>query len=54
VTGVEGSLERSRLIVDGDRGEVLIPLVDEICTRVDPQEQVIVVDPPPGLIDLNT
>lgn len=54
VTGVEGSLERSRLVVDGDRGEVLIPLVDEICTRVDPVERVIVVNPPPGLIDLNT
>lgn len=54
VTGVEGSLERSRLVVDGDRGEVLIPLVDEICTRVDPAAQVIVVNPPPGLIDLNT
>lgn len=54
VTGVEGSLERSHLIVDGDRGEVLIPLVDGICTRVDPTEQVIVVNPPPGLIDLNT
>ena len=54
VTGVEGSLERSRLVVDGDRGEVLIPLVDGICTRVDPVEQVIVVNPPPGLIDLNT
>lgn len=53
VTGVEGSLERSRLVVNGDRGEVLIPLVDEICTRVDPLEQVIVVNPPPGLIDLN-
>ena len=54
VTGVEGSLERSRLVVDGERGEVLIPLVDGICTRVDPAEQVIVVNPPPGLIDLNT
>lgn len=54
VTRVEGSLERSRLVVDGDRGEVLIPLVDAICTRVDPQAQVIVVDPPSGLIDLNT
>jgi 16S rRNA processing protein RimM len=54
VTGVEGSLERSRLVVEGDRGEVLIPLVDEICTRVDPRAQVIVVNPPAGLIDLNT
>jgi 16S rRNA processing protein RimM len=54
VTGVEGPLERSRLVVDSERGEVLIPLVDEICTRIDPVAQVIVVNPPSGLIDLNT
>jgi 16S rRNA processing protein RimM len=54
VIGVEGSLERSRLVVESDRGEVLIPLVDEICTRIDPVERVIVVNPPPGLIELNT
>jgi len=53
VTAVEGSLERSRLVVAGNRGEVLIPLVAEICVRVDPQAQVIVVDPPEGLLDLN-
>jgi 16S rRNA processing protein RimM len=54
VIGVEGSLERSRLVVDGNRGEVLIPLVEEICPRVDPKQRLIVVNPPPGLIDLNT
>ena len=53
VTTVEGTLERSRLVVAGDRGEVLIPLVAGICTTVDPAAQVIVVDPPEGLIDLN-
>lgn len=53
VTAVEGSLERSRLVVAGDRGEVLIPLVANICTCVDTAGQVIVVDPPEGLLDLN-
>lgn len=53
VTAVEGSLERSRLVVAGDRGEVLIPLVATICTCVDTAGQVIVVDPPEGLLDLN-
>lgn len=53
VTTVEGTLERSRLVVAGDRGEVLIPLVANICTTVDTHAQVIVVDPPEGLIDLN-
>ena len=54
VKAVEGPLERSRLVVSGDRGEVLIPLVAGICTSIDPAGQVIVVDPPEGLIDLNT
>jgi ribosomal 30S subunit maturation factor RimM len=53
VTAVEGPLERSWLVVTGDRGEVLIPLVDSICTSVDPAARTIVVDPPEGLIDLN-
>jgi 16S rRNA processing protein RimM len=54
VTAVEGSLERSRLVVAGEHGEVLIPLVAEICTSVDPEARKIVVRPPAGLIDLNT
>jgi 16S rRNA processing protein RimM len=53
VTAVEGPLERSRLVVAGKRGEVLIPLVANICVRVDPSAQVIVVNPPEGLLDLN-
>lgn len=54
VTGVEGPLERSCLVVESERGEVLIPLVEDICTRVDPSARLIVVDPPAGLIELNS
>jgi 16S rRNA processing protein RimM len=53
VTGVEGPMERSRLVVAGARGEVLIPLVAGICVKVDPAAHEIVVDPPEGLLDLN-
>lgn len=53
VVAVEGSLERSRLVVAAEHGEVLIPMVSNICTRIDPTAQLIVVDPPPGLIELN-
>ena len=35
-TGVEGSLERSRLVIAGEGGEVLVPMVDAICISVDP------------------
>ena len=53
VTAVEGTMERSHLVVAGARGEVLIPLVESICTHVDPPARLIVVDPPEGLVELN-
>jgi 16S rRNA processing protein RimM len=54
VTAVEGPMERSHLVVQGDRGEVLIPLAADICVRVDPTAGLIVVNPPEGLLELNT
>ena len=53
VTGVEGPLDQSRLVVESDRGEVLIPMVEGICVTVDPAGKLIVVDPPDGLIEVN-
>ena len=52
VTSVDGPMERSRLVIAGPRGEVMVPMVDGICVRVDPAAGVIVVDPPAGLLDL--
>jgi 16S rRNA processing protein RimM len=49
VTAVEGTLDRSYLVVDGD---VMLPLVDGICLEVDMAARRIVVQPPEGLIDL--
>jgi 16S rRNA processing protein RimM len=53
VIGVQGPIERSCLVVEGERGEVLIPLVEHICVRVDPEARVIVVNPPEGLLEAN-
>jgi 16S rRNA processing protein RimM len=53
VKDVHGPIERSHLVVEGPRGEVLIPLVDHICVRVDPAARVIVIDPPEGLLEAN-
>jgi 16S rRNA processing protein RimM len=53
VSNVEGTMSGSRLVVDGAAGEVLIPLVEGICTLVDPQSKRIVIDPPAGLIEAN-
>ena len=53
VTGVEGSMTGSRLVVEGAAGEVLVPLVAAICTLVDPAAKRIVIDPPEGLLEAN-
>jgi len=38
----------------GGRGEVLIPLAQEICTRIDTASKIIVIDPPEDLLELNS
>jgi 16S rRNA processing protein RimM len=55
VEDVEGGAGGSRLVVAGanGRGEVLIPLVSEICTLIEPGAKRIVIDPPDGLLDAN-
>jgi 16S rRNA processing protein RimM len=53
VSDVEGTLGGSRLIVDGARGEIQIPLAAEICTTIDVAAKRIVIEPPDGLLDLN-
>ncbi len=54
VRRVEGPQNGSRLVVDGSRGEVLVPLADAICVLVDVSARRIVIDPPEGLLDLNS
>src|SRR4051812_9957917 len=53
VRDVEGTIGGSRLVIDGDAGEVLIPLVAPICAEVDAAGKRIVIDPPDGLIEIN-
>jgi 16S rRNA processing protein RimM len=38
---------------DSRRGEVLIPLAQTICKRIDTEAKIIVIDPPEDLLDLN-
>jgi len=54
VGGVEGTMAGSRLVIAGARGEILIPLASDICPTIDVDRKLIVVDPPEGLLDLNT
>jgi 16S rRNA processing protein RimM len=36
------------------KGDVLIPLAQAICTRIDPASRTIVIDPPEDLLELNS
>lgn len=53
VTNVQGPIDRSHLVVQGEGGEMLIPLVDHICVRVDLAARVIVINPLEGLLEAN-
>jgi 16S rRNA processing protein RimM len=53
VARVEGGAGGSRLVIDGDRGEILIPFAVDICVAVDVEAKKIQIDPPEGLIELN-
>lgn len=41
------------LVIDSRRGELLVPLAQEICTRIDLAARLIEVALPDGLLDLN-
>jgi 16S rRNA processing protein RimM len=53
VSDVEGDTTNSRLVVQAERGEVLIPLAVDICTTIDTAAKRIVIAPPSGLLEVN-
>jgi 16S rRNA processing protein RimM len=55
VTEVEstGGVEVLHVRRPDGKGEVLIPLAQEICTRIDVDSRTIVIDPPDELLELN-
>lgn len=56
VTDVEptGGTPLLHVMPDGrGRSEILIPLAQEICKRIDTAEKIIVIDPPADLLELN-
>ena len=53
VADVESDGGSDRLVVNGPRGEVLVPMAAPIIARVDLAAALIVIDPPDGLLELN-
>lgn len=52
VTAISGPTERSILVIDGPKGQALVPLVAEFCT-VDVAGRTVEIDPPEGLLEVN-
>ncbi|GAA1168948.1 ribosome maturation factor RimM [Ornithinimicrobium humiphilum] len=52
VSGLHVRPVQDLLAVRTDRGEVLVPFVDELVPEVDEEQRRVVVDPPPGLLEL--
>jgi 16S rRNA processing protein RimM len=53
VAKVEGGAGGSRLVINGPRGEILIPLAVDICVEIDVEKKKIRVNAPEGLLELN-
>ena len=53
VAKVEGGAGASRLVMEGPRGEILIPLAVDICVDIDVVRKKIRIKPPEGLLELN-
>ena len=53
VAKVEGGAGATRLVINGPRGEILIPLAVDICVDIDVEKKKIRIRPPEGLLELN-
>jgi len=53
VARVDSGPGGSRLVVPGNRGDILVPFVPQICVSVDLAEKGVRIDPPEGLLELN-
>lgn len=53
VDRIDDSTINTLLVVEGDRGEIFIPLIDDFIESIDEDSETIVVDVPEDLIKLN-
>jgi 16S rRNA processing protein RimM len=53
VAKVEGGGGASRLVMNGPRGEIMVPLAVDICVDIDIANRIIRISPPEGLLELN-
>ncbi len=54
VRAIESRGGPTRLVIGSGRGEIQVPLVEAICVIIDVVDRRIVIDPPEGLIEVNS
>ena len=54
VAAVQGTANNSRLVIRTVTEEVLVPLAADICQQINVADRTIEIDPPEGLLELNT
>ena len=54
VAAVQGTADNSRLVIRTVTEEVLVPLAADICQQINVADRTIEIDPPEGLLELNT
>ncbi len=52
VVGMDGTDDNPVMVIQHGAREILIPLADEMIVGIDPEQNVMVVRTPPGLLDL--
>lgn len=52
VVGMDGTDENPVMVILHGTQEIMIPLVDEMIVGIDPEQNIMVVRTPPGLLDL--
>jgi len=53
VTGILYGVANDNLIVGGASGEILIPVITDVIISIDASQEIIIIEPMEGLLELN-
>ena len=53
IESINDSTAQALFIVDGEKGQVLVPMVDDFILKIDRERKEVIVETPEGLIDMN-
>lgn len=53
IGSINDSTAQALFVVDGEQGQVLVPMVDDFIRKIDRDRKEVIVETPEGLIDMN-